>query len=145
MNPIIRPITQNDKQTILSMMETFYNSPAVYTNGSIEIFKTDIDTCLSDSPFLDGFVIENLGEILGYTMVAKSFSTEFGKPCIWVEDLYIKDGFRGAGLGNKLLEFITQKYKDCIFRLEVEEENQKAIKLYQKHGFTQIPYMEMKK
>ena len=78
-------------------------------------------------------------------MVAKSFSTEFGKPCIWIEDIYIKDGYRGTGLGKMLMDFITKKYTDCIFRLEVEEENKRAVKLYEKCGFTVLPYMEMKK
>jgi ribosomal protein S18 acetylase RimI-like enzyme len=44
-----------------------------------------------------------------------------------------------------LLEFITNKYTGCIFRLEVEEENERAIKLYQKCGFGVLPYIEMKK
>ena len=67
-------------------------------------------------------------------MIAKSFSTEFGKPCIWIEDLYIKDEYRGLGLGHMLIEFVTKKFTDCIFRLEVEEENERAIKLYKKCG-----------
>ena len=78
-------------------------------------------------------------------MIAKSFSTEFGKPCIWIEDLYIKDAHRGTGLGKQLLDFITAKYTDCIFRLEVEEENERAVRLYEKCGFSVLPYMEMKK
>ena len=145
MNINIRPITLNDKQTVLEMMKTFYSSPAVFTNGSDEIFEADIDACIGDNLFLEGFVIENSNEIGGYTMIAKSFSTEFGKQCVWIEDIYIKEEFRGLGLGNAVLEFITNKYTNCIFRLEVEEENETAIKLYKKHGFTALPYMEMKK
>ena len=78
-------------------------------------------------------------------MVAKSFSTEFGKPCIWIEDLYIKDRYRGLGLGSLFFDFITKKYTDSIFRLEVEEDNERAIRLYKKCGFNVLPYMEMKK
>ena len=44
-----------------------------------------------------------------------------------------------------MIPFITKKYTDCIFRLEVEEENKRAIKLYEKSGFSVLPYMEMKK
>jgi ribosomal protein S18 acetylase RimI-like enzyme len=90
-------------------------------------------------------VIENETGILGYTMVAKSFSTEFGKACIWIEDLYIKEQYRGMGLGRQLLDFITSKYTDCIFRLEAEAENEHAIRLYQKCGFSVLPYLELKK
>lgn len=145
MGNIIRNMTINDKAEIISMMEVFYASPAVYTNGSRKIFSNDIDACISENPYLEGFVIENEEEIQGYIMVAKSFSTEFGKPCIWLEDLYIKEKHRGFGLGKRLLEFVANNYTDCIFRLEVEAENERAIALYKKCGFSVLPYIEMKK
>ena len=144
MNSKIRLMTAEDRADVLAMMRVFYASPAVLSNGSEEIFLNDIENCVNDNPYLEGYIIEDSKEIQGYAMIAKSFSTEFGKPCIWIEDLYIKDGYRGLGLGNLLLEFITQRYGDCIFRLEVEEENERAIGLYKKCGFTVLPYMEMK-
>lgn len=145
MKSIIRVMTEKDKTEILEMMRVFYTSPAVFTNGSEEVFLSDIENCINDNPYLEGYIIEDSNGIQGYAMIAKSFSTEFGKPCIWIEDLYIKEEYRGLGLGNMLMEFITKKYTDCIFRLEVEEENERAVKLYEKCGFTVLPYMEMKK
>ena len=145
MDSIIRPITEKDKQEVLEMMRVFYASEAVFSNGSDEIFSNDIDTCIKGSPYFEGYVIENENGTAGYTMVAKSFSAEFGKMCIWIEDLYIKPEHRGKGLGNKVMEFITSAYTDCIFRLEVEPENTAAVNLYKKHGFTVLPYTEMKK
>ena len=145
MNSTIRVMTKEDKTEVLEMMRVFYASPAVFTNGSEEVFLNDIENCTNDNPYLEGYIVENSEEIQGYAMIAKSFSTEFGKPCIWIEDLYIKDVYRGLGIGNMLMEFITKKYTDCIFRLEVEEENERAVKLYKKSGFTVLPYMEMKK
>ena len=134
-----------DKPEIVEMMRVFYASDAVSTDGSEEIFSNDVDACLSDSPYLEGFVIEESGKIKGYAMIAKSFSTEFGKPCIWIEDLYVKAEYRGLGLGSALLNFITESFPDSIFRLEVEDYNEKAIKVYKKCGFDTLPYMEMKK
>ena len=145
MNVIIRRMTNNDKFNVLEMMRVFYASPAIFTNGSEEIFINDIENCINDNPYLEGYVFECSSDIQGYAMVAKSFSTEFGKPCIWIEDLYIKKEYRGSGIGNMFMEFITKEYTGCIFRLEVEEENKSAVKLYEKSGFTVLPYMEMKK
>ena len=145
MNSTIRPIEARDRTEILNMMRVFYASPAVFSNGSDEIFSSDIDNCINGNPFVEGYVIEDSNNIQGYMMIAKSYSTEFGKPCIWLEDIYIKDEFRGLGLGTAFIEFITDKYTDCIFRLEVEEENERAVGLYKKCGFTVLPYMEMKK
>ena len=141
----IRDMTVQDKSSVFEMMRVFYASPAVLSNGSDEIFLNDIENCLNNKAYLEGYIIEDSGDIQGYAMVAKSFSTEFGKPCIWIEDLYIKEQYRGLGIGKKVMEFITKKHNDCIFRLEVEAENESAVKLYEKCGFTVLPYMEMKK
>ena len=145
MGSIIRSMIAEDKETVLEMMRVFYASPAVLSNGSEEIFCNDIDNCVNENPYLEGYIIENPQEIQGYAMVAKSFSTEFGKPCIWIEDLYVKEAYRGTGLGSMLLEYIGKQYTDCIFRLEVEQENERAIHVYEKCGFSILPYMEMKK
>lgn len=145
MSSTIRKMQAEDKPRVLEMMRVFYASPAVLSNGSEEIFCSDIDNCINDNPYLEGFVIEDAGEMQGYAMVAKSFSTEFGKRCIWIEDLYIKARYRGTGVGSRVLQFITEQYPDCIFRLEVEEENQRAVAVYEKNGFSVLPYMQMKK
>ena len=136
---------EGDREAVTEMMRVFYSSPAVSTNGSEEIFKADIDGCVGENPFLEGYIFENEGEIQGYAMVAKSFSTEFGRPCMWIEDLYIKEEFRGLGLGSRFFEYIEKKYDGAIFRLEVEEENKIATYVYRKAGFDTLPYMEMKK
>ena len=141
----IRKMTRDDKDTVINMMRVFYASPAVLSNGSEEIFEADVENCVNDSPYLEGFIFEENDVILGYGMIAKSFSTEFGKPCIWVEDLYMKPEYRGTGIGSKFFDYLEQNYTDCIFRLEVEEENERAIHVYEKNGFAVLPYMEMKK
>ncbi len=141
----IRTMREEDKPAVMEMMHTFYSSPAVWTNGSKQIFENDIAHCLSDSPYLEGFIFEREGQILGYGMIAKSFSTEFGKPCIWIEDIYIKPDFRGQGIASAFFQHLNANFQDCIFRLEVEPENTKAIRTYEKNGFAPLPYLEMKK
>ena len=145
MSNIIRDMVKEDKACVMEMMRVFYTSPAVLSNGSEEIFSADVDHCVNDSPYLEGYMFQEGENILGYAMVAKSFSTEFGKPCIWIEDLYIKPDCRGMGIGTKFFAFLEEKYTDVVFRLEVEEENERAVKVYEKSGFKVLPYMEMKK
>lgn len=142
---IIREMKEQDRDCVLAMMQTFYNSPAVLSNGSEEIFHTDIDYCVGESPYLEGYLFEEAGKVQGYAMVAKSFSTEFGRPCMWVEDLYIQKEFRGLGIGSRFMQFLEEKYPQVLIRLEVEEENERAVKVYEKCGFEVLPYMEMKK
>ena len=142
---IIRAMGTQDREAVLTMMRVFYTTPAVLSDGSEEIYNADIDSCVGESPYLEGYIFEEENIVQGYAMVAKSFSTEFGKPCMWVEDLYIKPEYRGLGIGSQFFKYLEEKYSDVIFRLEVEAENERAVKVYEKCGFEVLPYMEMKK
>lgn len=139
------PMEQKHADEVIKMMREFYASPAVFTNGSEEIFQNDVENCVNDCPYLEGYIFTEDGAILGYAMVAKSFSTEFGKPCIWLEDIYLKPEHCGKGIGSRFLSMMEQKYPDAVLRLEVEEENERAVHVYRKSGFEVLPYMEMKK
>ena len=145
MNSKIRQMNKDDKCSVIEMMITFYSSPAVLSNGSEEIFLNDVENCVNDNPYLEGYIIECNENIQGYAMVAKSFSTEFGKICIWIEDIYIKENYRGLGIATEFFRLLEEKYYDCIFRLEAEEGNERAIRVYRKNGFEVLPYLEMKK
>ena len=110
MNTVIRYMEEKDKSHVMDMMRAFYNSSAVSTNGSEEIFEADIDSCIGECPYIEGYIFENEVDIQGYAMAAKSFSTEFGKPCIWLEDIYIKEECKGMGIGKLFIEYIKDKY-----------------------------------
>lgn len=145
MNIQIKKMQEYNREDVLNMMRIFYHSPAVWTNGSEEIYNNDITACVGESPYAEGFIFERENKILGYGMIAKSFSTEFGKPCIWVEDLYLKEEYRGIGIGSSFFEYLEKEYPGTVMRLEVEEENGRAIAVYRKNGYEPLPYMEMKK
>ena len=139
----IRPMQAADEALVLSMMRTFYASPAVLSNGSEEIFHNDIAACVSDSPYAQGFVFEQDGAAAGYGMLALSYSTEFGKPCVWIEDLYILPDFRRQGIGAAFIRFVRDSHPEAVIRLEVERDNQRAQALYRQCGLEELPYMEM--
>lgn len=139
---MIRLMKEQDKNEVIEMMTVFYASEAVSTNGSREIFESDFNNCINSCPYLEGYVFEENNNICGYAMVAKSFSTEFGKPCIWIEDLYIKEEYRHKKLGSLFFDFLKENYKDTIQRLEVDKHNVFAIKAYKKNNFEEVDYLQ---
>ena len=145
MNDSIRTITSADREAVIALMREFYATPYVSTDGSDEIFCADVDTCIAGSPYVEGYVFEVEGSVQGYAMLARSYSTEFGKPCIWLEDIYLRASCRGKGLGSCFIEQISKANPGSLLRLEVEEENERAIGVYKKAGFDFLPYLEMKK
>lgn len=140
-----------DREEVLAMMRVFYDSPALLTNVPDEVLARDVDACLGDSPYVEGLILESLSaengsdpaDIAGYSMLAKSFSTEFGGPCIWIEDLYLKPEYRSKGAGSILLAYVKNNYDTVITRLEVETENVNAVAAYRKAGYGVLGYTEM--
>lgn len=139
----IQRMTRAHAERVIAMMRVFYASPAVSTNGSESIFHADVEACLGDSPYLEGYVFSDGEELIGYGMLAKSFSTEFGKPCIWIEDVYLLPAHRGKGYGSQFLAFAEACYPEALLRLEVEDDNERAKATYRKNGFGTLPYLEM--
>lgn len=141
----IKEMKAEDAQAVLKMMKIFYDSPAVSHDVAEDTMKRDIEACIGDNPLIDGYVFWEQEEIAGYGMIVNSFSTEFGKACVWVEDLYIKPGYRGKGIGTQFLSFVEERFREqaVLLKLEVERENTVAVEVYKKCGYEELPYLEM--
>ncbi len=141
----IKKMEQRDTNEVYEMMRDFYDSPAILHDVSEEVLRRDIDACTSDNPYMEGLVFRAHGGIAGYAMLAKSFSTEFGGICIWIEDLYMKPEYRGGGIGTQFFGYLEKTYQGqaVLLKLEVERGNTWAIEVYKKCGYRELPYMEM--
>ena len=143
MEIIIREMRESDREIVIDMMRQFYSSPVVITNGSEEIFAANVDNCLSGKTCAEGFVFVDGDKIIGYGITARSYATEFGSECIWLEDIYISSEYRGRGVGSQFVRYIKARHPDKILRLETEADNVKAVALYKRLGFKELPYFEM--
>ena len=143
MEVIITQMQRDDSDIVLDMMRKFYTSPAVITDGSEKIFAANVENILSGSPYVEGFVFIVEDKIIGYGIIARGYSTEFGGECIWIEDIFIEAEYRGRGIGSKFIQYVKELYPDKILRLETEHDNAKALKLYKRLGFKELPYLEM--
>lgn len=138
-----RQMTRADADGVFAMMRDFYTSPAVASDGSAEIYRADIEACLSPDLPLTGYVFVMDGALVGYAMTAHSFSTEYGRPCIWIEDLYLLPAARGQGTGKRFLTELAERHPEALLRLEAETENAPAVHAYRAVGFEDVPYLEL--
>ena len=140
----MRRMKEEDRAAVAEMMKRFYESPAVHSNGSMEIFNSNISECLSGRPFAEGFVFTREdGSICGYAMLVHAYTTEYGMPAIWIEDIYLEEDMRGKGLADDFFDHVKSEHPDHLHRLEAESDNYRAIRSYEKNGFTKMPYLEM--
>ena len=143
----IRKMRPVDAEGVFAMMEVFYASDALLIHPNQEVLRRTLEDCLADGPYLEGFVFEEEGILSGYAMVAKSYSTEAGGKCIWIEDLYLAPAYRGKGAGTAFLTFIAQRYtgQAVRLRLEAEPENDRAMRTYRSAGFEILGYTQLVK
>ncbi|MDR1017469.1 MAG: GNAT family N-acetyltransferase, partial [Lachnospiraceae bacterium] len=84
-------------------------------------------------------------KVIGYALLSKTWSQEAGGLTIWIEEIYIREEGRGQGLGREFIEYIKELSKGKVkrIRLEVEDDNQGAKKLYKSLGFKELNYKQM--
>lgn len=69
------------------------------------------DSLFADSPALFAHVAEVDGEVVGCALWFLNYSTWRGGHGIYLEDLYVRPGMRGRGLGKALL---TALARECV-------------------------------
>jgi ribosomal protein S18 acetylase RimI-like enzyme len=142
----IRKLKKTEKEEVLSMMEVFYASDALLIHPETAVLEKMLTDALQDTPLLTGYGFEVDGVLAGYGMVTRSYSTERGGICVWIEDIYIKPQYRGMGIGSAFLQFVEAENPGAVrLRLEAEPENVPAMHVYQKAGFEILAYTQLVK
>ena len=145
---MLRRIKEGDRATYLTLAHDFYHSPAVLHPVPYSYMERTFDEMMSASPYVLGFMIEDGGACVGYTLLAKTYSQEAGGMVLWIEEIYLVPEARGRGIGKRVfaeLEDIAHTIDAARIRLEVEPDNTRAKALYTALGYEELPYRQMKK
>lgn len=65
----------------------------------------------------------------------------------WLEDIFVLPEFQGKGIGTcaiKLTEDVVKEYSECLY-IEAAARNRKAIRLYQRIGYTCLNTITIRK
>jgi GNAT superfamily N-acetyltransferase len=132
MEIIIRKATEKDFFAILSLIKelaVFENAPEKVTN-SAEQMRDEKD-------FFQCYVAENENkETVGMAVFFFAYYTWVGKS-LYLDDLYVKETYRGQKIGTKLLKKIFEiaKKENCKrVSCLVSNWNSSAVEIYKKYG-----------
>ncbi len=103
----IRAATRENVPLVLRFIEEL----AEYEELSGEVSATE--EVLSDSLFGERRVAEAAlafvgDKAAGFAVFFHNFSTFLGRPGIYLEDLYVRPGYRGAGMGRRLMVYLAR-------------------------------------
>ena len=104
----------------------------------IKISKKLFEEFISDENLGKSYLIFVDNEVVGYTIITYVFSFEYKGKIAFIDEMYIKETYRGKGIGSEIIKFIKNechKLKLKLIYLEVENHNLKAQKLYIANDF----------
>ena len=132
----VREASEADVPLILS----FIRELAEYEELSHEVVATEEglrEGLFGERRYAQVLIAERDGLPAGFALFFHNFSTFLGKPGMYLEDLYVRPAFRGAGIGKKLLAHLAKLAvaRGCG-RLEwwVLDWNEPSIGFYRKLG-----------
>jgi len=128
----IRPATEQDFKAILGLIKElalFEKAPENVTNTVAQM--------KSEQDYFQAYVAEkDDGEIIGFALFYFVYYTWVGKS-LYLDDLYVKEVYRGHKIGSKLLDKVIEigKQNNCKrIRWQVLNWNKPAIDFYKKLG-----------
>lgn len=81
-------------------------------------------------------------ELAGFALFFQTYSTFLGRPGLWLEDIFVRPRYRGAGLGRRLLATLAgiARERGCgRFEWSVLAWNADAIGFYEALGAKVLP------
>ena len=103
--------------TLEKIRETFYELTQNPEKGRIIVFTLDC-------------------EIIGYAILIFYWSNEFGGNIIVIDELFVKPALRNQGIATQFFEYLSTQWQAKALQLEVTPSNPRALRYYQKLGFS---------
>lgn len=99
----------------------------------------DLETYgFGDRPQFTVMLAEIDGNMAGMCLYFPMFSTWLGKPGLYIQDIYVHEGYRNAKIGEKLMRHVSRLGREegyTYLRLTVDEGNEGGARFYSNHGF----------
>lgn len=130
----IRKAKRGDEVQIMELIHGL----AVYENEPDEVDNTAelLGKDLFEDQICEAFVAEEGDQIVGFGLFYTSYSTWKG-PCLYLEDLYVRESHRRLGVGGLLFDRLVETAKERNFARmdwQVLDWNEPAIDFYKKKG-----------
>ncbi|HNX08379.1 MAG TPA: GNAT family N-acetyltransferase [Bacteroidales bacterium] len=135
MNISLRNAQRDDIPTIIELIREL----AIYERAPKEVTVTAADLerdGFGPNPVFEVILACTEDQVLGMAFYYFSYSTWKGK-CLYLEDIIVKQQFRGNKAGKLLFEAVIKKAKETgakRMQWQVLEWNTPAINFYQKYG-----------
>ena len=140
---MIRRIKESDRELYYKYVDLFYHSDVVNAPVPEVNYELTFNEFMRSDDYVWCYIFEEDSKPCGFAMLSKTFSQEAGGISVTVEEIYIEEEYRNKGLGTQFFEYMKENIPAARYRIEVEPDNEKAMRLYERMGFEVLPYVQM--
>jgi ribosomal protein S18 acetylase RimI-like enzyme len=132
---IVRTARPQDCEAVAAMVRDLASLARVVSGTTAEILRRE---AFGSRPTIAILVAEEEARLIGCLVHQDTFSTWRGANGVFVVDFYVRPQQRGRGIGLALIKEAARlgHHKGARFmRLDVERDNEAALRLYDRLGF----------
>ncbi|MBI3796411.1 MAG: GNAT family N-acetyltransferase [Deltaproteobacteria bacterium] len=125
-----------DIETLLQLMREYYEFDHLPFDD--QVARAALAIFVDDESLGRVWLISYEGSTIGYLVLTLGYSLEYGGRDAFIDEVYIRESYRGRGIGQSALAFAEDVCRSLGVRalhLEVERANTNAHGLYRKAGF----------
>lgn len=126
----------SDSEILVEFIREFYKFE--HLNFDESLVRTALAKILHDHSLGRVWLIQHDDKAIGYVVLTFGYSLEFRGRDAFIDELYIRESYRGQGVGMSVIQFIESVCPSLgiqALHLEVERKNTAAQNLYRKVGF----------
>jgi ribosomal protein S18 acetylase RimI-like enzyme len=136
MQPTFKLVEHLDLDTLLDLVREYY----AFDGHSYDrqVVRAALEGLMHKPDFGRIWLICDDAAPVGYVILTIGYSIEYRGHDAFVDELYLRESYRGRGWGRAALTFVEQACRELGVRalhLEVERENTAAQAVYRKFGF----------
>ena len=136
MTPLFRTATPADLPLLLELMQEFYQEE--HLRFDPERTPRAVGQLLENRMYGVAELMTGGEDVVGYLVLSFGFSLEFGGRDALLDELYVRESFRGRGIGRAALqhvEEISRREGIIATHLHVDRGNAGAARLYGAAGY----------
>ncbi len=146
MEPVFNQASMADVSLLTEMMREFYACDGLAFDEASA--RAALQEILNDGSLGEVYLIALEGKVVGYLVLTLGFSLAYHGRDAFVDEIYVREEYRGQGIGQKGLQFIEnacQRLGVRALHLEVGLTNTRAQSLYRRTGFVEHKHYLMSK
>ena len=136
MNPTFTQADSSHADLLVGLMREFY--ACEHLPFDEQVARQGLQQLLMQPSYGAAFLINVEAQVSGYLVLTFGFSLEFHGRDALLDEIYVREGFRGRGVGRASLQFVEEVCRRegvKVIHLVVEKGNERAQAVYREAGY----------